>query len=536
MKLDKLWLVAACLLLGLAASLLRFKTILSGDSLFMEQLVVDLVQDGGRWIDWKFPVAPAFVPDMLLYFAVYPLMPDAASRIFAVSVAQVAILAGTVLWFSRQIHPALSRRAAAVMVLGTAFVTLVAARSSMWLYFYSTNNHLPAVLFGLAGLVMAMRYVDSGSRRAGLAIVAITIAGCVSTSLFYLTVVMPALLLLACSWLVLRAPAVARARRRVLLLAGQVIIGLIAADLLLKVLVHYKPLGGIDHIAPDTAGRAMSLFVAATLAAFDRANPYTFSLAVLLAAALLFVLFHFASSLSADDTGLRAGFRDGPRIAVAGAMLGASLVLTLLGALLAGRFGDEYAYRYFTFPLLLAAVLAIVLLDRAVPRLAWDAVLLAGGALVLAGCLDTARTGTPIAATNQIADCLVDVQRQGFELTGGVSDFWTGPQVRQYMPSRLYILDTYNDLVPHFWVTTIGPLLRPERYPQIRFNFALLRPRGDTSGFNYTADTTGKNLPPPSRVHMCQTGNEVWLYDGNELDAAVRKVAARYMQEKGIHP
>ncbi|WBS02041.1 hypothetical protein OU994_27940 [Pseudoduganella sp. SL102] len=535
MKLDKLWLVAAVVLLGLAASLLRFKTILSGDSLFMEQLVVDLVQDGGRWIDWKFPVAPAFVPDMLLYFAMYPALPDAATRIFAVSVAQAAILTGTVLWFARQIYPALSRRAAAVMVLGMAFLTLTAARSSMWLYFYSTNNHLPAVLFGLAGLAMAMRYVGDGSRRVALAIVAITIAGCISTSLFYLTVVMPALLLLACSWLMLRGAAMARARRRVLLLAGCIAIGLIAADLLLKVLVHYKPLGGIDNIAPGPAGRAMTLFVAATLAAFDLANPYTFSLAVLLAAALLFLLFHFARSVTADATGLRAGFQDSPRIAVTGAMLGASLLLTLLGALLAGRFGDEYAYRYFTFPLLLAAVLAIVLLDRGVPRFVWDAVLLAGGALVLAGCLNTARTAAPIATTNPIADCLMDVERQNFTLRGGISDYWTGPQVRQFMPKKLHILDTYNDLVPHFWVTTIGPLLRPERYPQIKYNFALLRPRGDTSGFNYTAETTGKNLPQPSRVHVCQTGNEVWLYDGNELDDAVRKVAARYMQEKGIH-
>ena len=197
MSMEKIKLAAAWVLLAGAASLLRFKTVLQSDSLFLDSLFTDLFTHGGRWADWKFIQAPAFLPDMLLYLLAYPLFPDAASRIFFVSAAQVPLLAAAVLWCARQIHPQLSRQAQTVLLLMLAFVTLVAARSNMWLYFYSTNNHLGATLFGLLGVGLLVRQLARPSRRGAVLLVLLIAAAQVSTRLFLLSFVLPLTALLA---------------------------------------------------------------------------------------------------------------------------------------------------------------------------------------------------------------------------------------------------------------------------------------------------------------------------------------------------
>jgi hypothetical protein len=79
-------------------------------------------------------------------------------------------------------------------------------------------------------------------------------------------------------------------------------------------------------------------------------------------------------------------------------------------------------------------------------------------------------------------------------------------------------------------------LLRPQAYPAYRYHFALLRAPRDAWGFNYTHDTIGKLLPKPDHVYLCPNDTEVWVYQGMELDTAVRAAAARYFQAKGIRP
>ena len=550
---EKIKLAAAWVLLAGAASLLRFKTVLQSDSLFLDSLFTDLFTHGGRWADWKFIQAPAFLPDMLLYLLAYPLFPDAASRIFFVSAAQVPLLAAAVLWCARQIHPQLSRRAQTVLLLMLAFVTLVAARSNMWLYFYSTNNHLGATLFGLLGVGLLVRQLARPSRRGAVLLVLLIAAAQVSTRLFLLSFVLPltALLALALVALPRGVDALRRHRQQAWNLLGVVLASqLLAAALGALLIRHSAGLG--RRASPDTVSNALKLFLQATGAAFSPDNRWTQALAVALLLAVLYlgVAALRALALAPDQRGwaLRWQRPDGApgrapdgapgwRFGAAAALLSVALPLGVAGSVLSAGFVDLNAYRYFTFPLTLAVVLAVVLLDHRHGRRAapWHAgaALLAGA--VLAGGLPLARQSAPPAdPAKLVADCLNAVEAGGFRLHAGVGDYWNGSAVSYYLPRHNPVLVTLNDAVPLFWVSTLGPLLRPNDYPAHQHsNFALLRDAGAGGQFDYTPQTIGKLLPPPSRVHACPAAQvQIWLYDGPQLDAAVAAMKADFLAKR----
>ena len=103
-KNEKVTLAISILILALTTSLLWFKISIHSDSLFLDSLAKDLFEQNGKWSDWRFSPAPAYFPDMLLYFLAYTILPNAYSRIFFVSVAQIIILTFAVTWTSKQIY------------------------------------------------------------------------------------------------------------------------------------------------------------------------------------------------------------------------------------------------------------------------------------------------------------------------------------------------------------------------------------------------------------------------------------------------
>lgn len=526
MSIEKFKLAAAWLLLAAAATLLRFKTELQSDSLFLDALFTDLFQHGGRWAEWKLTQAPAFLPDMLLYLLAYPLRPDAAGRIFLVSAAQVLLLAAAVLWCARQIAPQLSRAAQTTLLLLLAFVTLVAVKSNMWLYFYSTNNHLGATLLGLVGLGLLLRQLAQPSRAGAALLVLLIGAAQASTKLMVLSFVAPLLALLMVALVALaRAPEWAqRYRRQAWRLLGVLLASQVLAAALGALLVKNLPIEGDRPITPDTVANSIKLFLQATGAAFSPDNHWTQALTILLALALLYL---------AIAARWRPERGDAPdwRYGAAAAMLLATLLVNVPGAVLSASFVDLNAGRYFVFPLTLAVMLAVIRLDqRQRGRAAgWHAAAALLAVVVLAGGLQSTRHRPQHTdAGKLVADCLNAIEADGFRLQAGVGDYWNGKAVSYYLPRHNPVLVTLNNTTPLFWMSTLGPTLRPQNYPQHRHsNFALLHDDGAGGQFDYTAATIGKLLPPPSRVQACPAAQlQIWLYDGAQLDAAVAAIKA----------
>jgi hypothetical protein len=544
MSIEKIKLAAAWLLLASTATLLRFKVTLNSDTLFLDSLFTDLFQHGGRWTEWKFVQAPAFVPDMLLYLIAYPLWPDAPGRIFAVSAAQVLLLGAAALWCARQVAPQLSRSAQAALLLLLAYVTLTASASGMWFYFYSTNNHLGATMAGLVGLGLLLRHLAAPRWSTALLLVLLMAAAKASTRLFALTFVTPLVVLAALALIALpkQSHLPLRWRRRAWRLLGLLAASQLLASALEALLIRNIPYEGHAHASPETVGNSLKLFMQATAAAFSPSNHWVQALAVVLLLVLGYLLVALLRRLELDPAGPalrwpRLGGDLGWRYGAAAALLCVALPVTVAGSVLSSGFGDLNSYRYFTFPLTLACVLAVILLDHHHRRraLAWHVGAVLGAAVIVAGAVQVTRQQQPnVDMASNVADCLKAIEAGGFPLKAGIGDYWNGSAISYYLPRHNPVTITTNDTVPMFWVTTLGPLLRPQNYPAHQhYNFALLRDNGAGGQFDYTPDTIGKLLPPPSRVQACPVDRlQIWLYDGDQLDTAMARVKADYLARR----
>jgi hypothetical protein len=531
MNIEKLKTLPAWLILALSASLLRFKVRLQSDTLFLDDLFTDLLTRSGRWAEWKFSSAPAFFPDMLLYFLSLPIFHDPATRIFAVSVAQVFLLAAALLWCARQIDPALSSTAKSSIILLLALFTLASAQSGMWLFFYTTNNHLASLLFGLTGAGLMLRYLARRDRASAALLIIGSALALVSTALFTLSFMLPALLLLAAAWMVY-----ASQRRTLLQLGGMLVAAQVLATLLSKVLIRNVANEGRVHASPETAGVALHNFLLAIKTSFTPDNWLTMSCSLLLLLALLYLAYRLLRAVAPTRNGVMVSAAEW-RFGAAAALLCVVLPVNLAGVILSGGFADPFGMRYLMFPLTLALLLAVILLDRACAGRPWPARLLQlalGGVIAVnAGGLTLRPPPVIVDDSELAAGCLARIQGAGFALHAGIADYWNGRGVSYLLADRNPILVTDTRLAPDFHVSTLGPLLRPQDYPRHDYNFAVLYAGVKPVNPDYTAAAMRAVLPAADRVESCADGRlEIWLYQDQRLDQAVKQAGAAFLRSR----
>lgn len=533
MNINKIKYLLAWLVLALSASVLRFRVSLQSDTLFLDDLFSDLLSHGGRWTEWKFSSAPAFIPDMLLYLLAFPIFSDPATRIFFVSLVQVFLLAAALLWCARQIDPALGKSAAVSILLLLAFFTLTSAKSGMWLYFYTTNNHLASLLFGLTGAGLMLRYLDRPGATGAALLVAGGVAASLSTQLFTLSFTVPVLLLLGGAWLMLGD---APARRRALAqLAGLVFGAQVLAALLGKVVIHHVANEGRVRASPETAGVALRNFLQAIKTAFAPDNALTVACATLVVLALLYLGQRLLRACALSRQGVTVGAADW-RFGAAAALLCVVLPVNVFGVVLSGSFADQFGMRYLMFPLALALLLCVIRLDRALAARPWLAATaqLALGALVVVSATGlTLQAPAPYGdASSLAAGCLARAEQGGFALRAGIADYWNARGVHYRLPNKNPMLATDNTLAPNFHVSTLGPVLRPQDYPAHHYNFAILYGAVQPADPTYTVELMRQTLPAPARVERCGDGRlEIWLYQDDSLDRAVKQAGAAWLRE-----
>jgi hypothetical protein len=542
MNIEKLKTLPAWLILALSASLLRFKVRLQSDTLFLDDLFTDLLSRSGRWAEWKFSSAPAFFPDMLLYFLSLPIFHDPATRIFAVSAAQVFLLAAALLWCARQIDPALSSSARTSILLLLALFTLASAQSGMWLFFYTTNNHLASLLFGLTGAGLMLRHIARRDRASAALLIIGSALALVSTALFTLSFMLPVLLLLAAAWVVLGDPGPAHAatyqpqRRTMLRLGGMLVAAQVLATLLSKVLIRNVANEGRVHASPETAGVALHNFLLALKTSFKSDNWLTMSCSVLLLLALLYLAYRLLRAVAPTRNGVMVSAAEW-RFGAAAALLCVVLPVNLAGVILSGGFADPFGMRYLMFPLTLALLLAVILLARASAGRPWPArvlqLTLGGVIAVNAGGLTLRPPPVIVDDSELAAGCLARIQGAGFALHAGIADYWNGRGVSYLLAHRNPILVTDTRLAPDFHVSTLGPLVRPRDYPRHDYNFAVLYGGVKPVNPDYTAAAMRAVLPGADRIESCADGRlEIWLYQDQRLDQAVKQAGAAFLRNR----
>ncbi|MCP8464221.1 hypothetical protein NK553_09705 [Pseudomonas sp. ZM23] len=540
-------LLVAWLVLAVMPVLLFFKTYLQSDLTLLDNIMVDIFVHGGSWFDWKITPAPAYFPDMLAYAIGYFVFPGVMERVVFVCLVQALLLAWVSTRFVTMLMGEVSLNARLAIVLLVGVSLLVASNSGMWLFFNSTNNHFAALFFPLFCMAFSLEFWRKGGMLRSVWVFVGAMLGAASTSVFALSFVLPLIVLSIASILVLL---VGRRRiKSVVWIVFVVIAGQVLGTVINKELLPYDALAGRAPMTIDAALNSYNVLVQATKLTFSPDNIYTFSLAVLVVVGMAWVVLDWLFSLKSlrgEHVGkyplFSSNFSDvRQRYSLCVLFLLIVLPVNVAGAVLSGGLVDLWGYRYFAFPVVLGVLLCIAMIDsrgsfnlRWSGWAAWLAILL----LVFMGLLtaknrfdstgrsdfsDVLHKGIS-GDSDRVGNCLNQISADGFELRGGIADFWNARGVAYKVDKPVHILPVYNNVSPRFQMMSLGPLVDPGRYGFDYYNFAILRRSGTVSSFDLTPETIGRLIPAPSKVVSCaNTDSEVWLYDSLALNEVVQK-------------
>jgi putative flippase GtrA len=518
----------------------------SSDSLFLEDVANDLFVSSGRWSDWRLTPAPAFFPDMLLYFIGYKALPDAAARITFVTLTQWVLLGACLAWIVRKLTPRITLvGVAAVTTLYAAF-TYIAARTSMWVFFDSVNNHYAALLLPIASLAVAIPYLDGEGRRRRLpALAAIAFLGQLSTNIFLLGFTAPLILASGSALFVLRGPALAATRQRVIASTVAVCAGTALAAAATRAVVFNAPLEDRTSFTDERVLNSVEQFMRATLFAFRSGDARMTLFTLSIVACGLYVFARsvratrilFTTTLARQPSGLaelRVHFHDW-RLPAATWLALWSLVIAATGSVLTGGFADIFGYRYFSFSLALIALIAVAAwLDQ--PHVTQPLARLATTVVALCTLVGVGMSGAWVTATTEaqkhttsrtIARCLDDLRASGVDLSAGIAEYWDARAVRFQTRDLISIIPVQANLQPFYWMSTSGPLLRSDAYASVTYDFAIFTPNA-WKQFGSNTETVQALLPAPAQRYSCGTTAEIWRWQGDGLDRAVRAGISRW--------
>jgi len=531
-----------------AAALLYFQVRFHSDSVFLEDLSRDLFEFGGDWREWRLSPAPAYFPDMLLYFAAYFLLPTVALRIFFVSFIQVILLGLAVMFVVRQLTSRSRMLAQAVGVSIVAVITLVCAHSDIWLYFYSTNNHFAALLLPLVGVGLMVSFLRR-PRPAPLVWLAVFgVLGQVSTTVYIIAFTAPVILAMLVLWVVSWRFGVGSSslRRGLLLIAAAVGVGAVVAVPVNSLVTPFDQTDGRYGLAGSLVVRGLIALLQVFQYAFGGGGPVVlaFSLTLLACALYLLVLVwrRFAFSFGARAGRIEAGVSvtrysistEGGASAFALWIVLWSLPIAVAGSVISGGIVDQHGYRYLLFPLTLMVVITAIHLVRTVAERRRGGYLMVTGLSVVVLLL--AGVSLPVAAANPredvastaAADCLQELRDEGVSLDAGLADYWYGRGVTIPMHDSPELVSVWGTLDPFYWMSTVGPLDDPERYPRT-YNFALVHPDAGGAPWVFNEDNLSMALPEPDGVLTCTPDIEIWTWDDKSMDRVVKAHFDRWL-------
>lgn len=553
MRGQRLYYGLAWVLLTISALCLISKIFLNSDTLFLESLTQDIFTNHGLWADWQLTPAPAYVPDMLLYFISSTFLPSVVLRIFFVSFCQVFILTFITLWLAKKIQPTLSLFAKGTIILVITFLNLVAIHSGMWFYFYSADNHFTVLVFALLVLGLLLTFIERPSLRRGFIIVLACALAKASSAVFVIAFLFPAIVTCVFAIIIIGQESVLKPYKlRILSIIGLLILSLGLAHLIEWFLTYHSILSSRVPMSVAAAGNSFEMFLNSLQVVFLTDNIYTFSLSLFVLWIFLFLIIntllriqmhHNKTTNQIDGVLLQLTSTEATmtnwKLNACYLLLLFILPINLLGSICSGGIIDVAGLRYFTVPIALAILLVTVILDQSHRANKLLRLALLFSFLVLTGLtIFTVKTvyyksslSSLITTVYQnshdetaVANCINQLKAKHIPLNAGISDYWFARGVTFRTQDNTPIEATLNDLTPFFWMSTVGPFLHQERYAPRTYNFIIVRADNDNRyPFNYHAMELRKIIPNKHIQFLCDdTEATIWFYPNNQLDKIVK--------------
>lgn len=535
---NRLQFFLSLLALSLCLTVLIYHIPLDSDRLYFDALFRDLLGQG-RWSEWKMAVAPGYFLDLILYGFAYLILPAAGWRLFFVTAMQAILCAAAACWLAREIAGRRLVPSFTLIVTVLALCTVVSAHSGAWVFLNSNNAHVAATFYGLLSTAALFRYFRLAGRGQLLLLVMFGIMGLVSTAVYVLCFVLPALVFLGVLFLCATLP-----RRKLLSVALAIVLGQVFASLLRRMMTFHDEMTTRVPLTWQAAVNSFSVFTDTTMNLFRQPlSGYVVSWLLATAIVLALTPFSLRNRISANDKKVDFTMTTFS-ISLAALFFFFAAVIVAIGAIASGGFGDKFAYRYFALPLSLSVVIAALKLQWYAPKLLgrinWFLICIS---IVLAFQVGfqlrkIAHHASPLYMLDHgrgrmgeelFAQCLDVAEKKGFLLKAGVSQYWLARSVEHFSPLHP-MLPVFANLQPFFWMSSIGPLLRPSDYPR-EYNFAIVQTGGETAPFEFTISNPDLILPDPAKKYTCKdVPAEIWMYENHRLDQAVKAAAQKFLE------
>ena len=528
--------------------------VFDADMLYVDYVMRDLL-GGGLWRDWRLPPAQAYFPDLVIYAAGYLLMQGTAWHIWCITACESLLLVASLRWLAAQIAPDVSAHARIVVVLMTAMVSMVASFSAMMLYFDKTNWHVSSLLFSLLSLGLFLKFLGTRRVGIGLLIIAVVTMAVASDAIYVVSFLIPAAAALGLGLFAsLLFPDLERHRSSLSACFGLMALGGIGAKIFSHLVTYNNSFDAARVPTSLAAARhSLHIFLAATAVAFKPDNALTFVFSLTVLGGLVYLLIRIGGSVwrwapQWRDLTSRPDIRAHWKLYASLLFFSLVLPLNLAGDIISGGLVDPGGYRYLSFPLALILLLSLLLLDRERGRLARFVPNLArasfAGPLVIIFGITYILVKGPYSQPIQYwpsrhepkgARCLTELQRQGVKIEAGLSQYWLARGVPELMEHPVPMLALDGAALPLFWMSTIGPVLRPEHYPR-HYNFVMI-PEPPTLPVEFTTETAADRFPAGYKDYRCPDSLlHVWLYEGETLDNFVRHSEDVFLFTNGITP
>jgi hypothetical protein len=485
---------------------------LTSDVLYMDRLFQSLSR-GGDLTLWSQMTAPAYFPDMILYFISATFGDNAYDRIAWTTLGQ-----GVLLWHS--IYFCLSKlnefRARTVMLVATLAVAFIYAASAegdanVWFFFPSTNNHFSIVYLGLVSLGV---FLSRMTKLKFLLILVVTITGALSSSLYLIAVVIPLMLLSVYRGL---KPKESFGISEMIGWLVSLGLGVIGYLVLKPMLIAIDQTQERLHFGLSAVKLASESIRSAAVNFLTQPHFFTNASLILILVTMLWlgILFFFYPNKQSNNFWLLVLFSI------------FSIVITVTVGAISGGIADVYLGRYFALPSIIICAISIAYLFQVLWKRQTNINVIVVSALVTLA-LFVQNQQAPRAQTNQaseIISCLQDLGKTA-QIGSGVSDYWDAGSTAYGLRYKQRVLATLQNGQPFVWMSNTADYDASliDKFGPI--NFAIVHGDSNPGVFDFARARLRETFPVPSRIHQCGgTDRQIWMYEGLELDSFISSKA-----------
>lgn len=544
---SSLAVVIACLVASLMTQV--YSTNIHSDILFMKYLFDD-ISSGGNWAEWRFPPAPSYFPDLIIYALAYSITSFAPLQIMITTSVQAIIIAVISIALIKRLNPAASQ-AATLVSISMIWLCLITTsqytiESKIGIFFGSNNIQVPTMISSLSLILISLSLIYKYSNLKSTAFLLIGALGYASSAAFIICFTLPFIATLIIIVVHNKIGGGKKSTPSVFILL-LFVVSQIMGYALSNAITFNAPLDGRIPMSFDGAMSSAVQFIAATQFIFDPSTPIAFFTAVVFLATFVYALFRCIILFN-----ILFKFNEANPIQMPEKIVGLFFLMTtassFFGAIVSGGFVDKYGYRYFETLIALSAIISIHFVDKSFGEKAkeyatsWIATI---SVIVTAGSTISLeyRRSLPFSELlahgafkdqeQSTANCLDKLVNSGVSLKAGVADYWMSRGVMFYTKNNIFIKQSSSDLYPNVWISSFGPIKNPEKYNASYYNFVIANngPLGHVMRFN--TESIRSNVPGGYDVLSCQgSTSEILYYKNNNLDVKIKEIHRRFLLSK----